>query len=142
MMKSYRNFAIFTAALTLTVLVVMLAACQTTAGGQSTISVSQMIADAAALNNGLVTTTTSLLNAGAISSADAASVLKITDEVNAAITAANALYASGSAATAQGKITVVIDLLASAASCVNAAKAMSSPLTSCIAPVLATAGSL
>lgn len=136
-----RALALFLVACSLTIAVVALVGCQTT-GGQTTVSVTQLIADASTLNNAVVTTTTSLLNAGTISSADAKTVLTITDDVQAAISTANTVYAAGNTVTAQQKIAAVIDIIATATTCVNGAKSSGAALASCIAPVLTSAQGL
>lgn len=141
-MKLWRNvivfvfsFGLFCVALGLTT------GCQTT-GGQTTISVPQLILDASSLNNAVVTTTTSLLQAGAISSKDAATVLQITDDLQAAIKTANAIYTAGNTATAQAKLAAVIGIITTATTCVTAAKASGTSLGSCVAPILTQAQGL
>jgi len=109
----------------------MLAGCATTA--QGTFTQSLLAAESAA--DVAVTTTTTLLQSGQITSSQAAKVMTVTDGVNATLTLANNTYNAGGIATAQTQIATAASILVTLQSCLSASAAKQS-IDTCLAPLV------
>jgi hypothetical protein len=109
----------------------LITACASTPAG----TFSQSLLAAETADDAVVTTTTSLLNAGQITSVQAQKIMTITDGVNSALTLANNTYQSGNVTSAQTQITTAVNLLAQLQACLNTAAARQ-PIDNCLAPIV------
>jgi hypothetical protein len=82
-----------------------------------------------------VTTTTTLVQTGQITSAQASKILTVTDGVNAALTLANNTYTLGNVASAQTQIATAASILVTLQSCLATAQAKQ-PIDACLAPIV------
>jgi hypothetical protein len=95
---------------------------------------SQVLAGAEAADDAIVVSATSLLNSGAITSAQAKKILTITDGLNATLTLANNAYQAGNISSANAQIATVTSALTLIQSCLAASSAKQS-LDTCLSPV-------
>lgn len=112
----------------------LLAACASTSTTVVPKTFTQLINDAAVVNDGIVQVSTTMLNSQLISSAQAKKILAFTDDVNAAITSANAAYIAGNTVLANAKLSAVTATLTSVQSCTTAPNPAVT-LTACLAPI-------
>jgi thiamine monophosphate kinase len=117
----------------LSLLILILAGCATTsASGTFT----QALSAAEAADDAIVVASTSLLQAGTISSVQASKILTITDGINAALTLANTAYTAGNLTSASTQISTVVGVITAVQACLTAAS-NKQPIDTCLAPVSA-----
>jgi hypothetical protein len=114
----------------LIVLMCLLTGCAST----PTATFTQALAAAEAADDAVLTTSTSLLQAGTITSAQAKKILTITDGLNATLTLANNAYQAGNLSSAQAQLTTVTAVITTVQSCLTSAAAKQ-PIDTCLAPV-------
>jgi hypothetical protein len=94
----------------------------------------QALAAAEAADDAVVVTSTTLLQAGTITSTQAKKILTITDAVNAALTLANNAYTAGNLTSANTQIATAIAALTGIQTCLTAAS-NKQPIDTCLAPI-------
>jgi hypothetical protein len=107
----------------------LLVGCATTS---STQTFNQIALSVATLADAAVNTTNSLVLSKSITSAQATAVKTITDEVEAAVSVANAAYVAGNLPTANAKIAAASAAIIAAQACIAEP---STQLVSCIAAI-------
>ena len=117
----------------LSLLVCLLYGCATTsASGTFT----RALAAAEAADDAIVLTSTTLLQAGTITSAQGSKILTITDGINSALTLANSAYTAGNITSATSQMTTVVSVITQVQACLTAAS-NKQPIDTCLAPVSA-----
>jgi hypothetical protein len=115
----------------LLLLVCLLYGCATTsASGTFT----QALAAAEAADDAIVLTSTTLLQAGTITSAQGSKILTITDGINAALTLANNAYTAGNLTSASTQISTVVGVITAVQACLTAAS-NKQPIDTCLQPI-------
>lgn len=115
----------------LSILVALLYGCATTSAPAT---FTQALAAAETADDAIVVTANTLLQSGAITSAQASKILTITDGVNATLTLANSAYTAGNVTSASAQITTVVTLLTTVQACLTAAS-QKQPIDTCLAPL-------
>jgi hypothetical protein len=116
---------------------VLLAICFIVAGCASTpaATFTQSLLAAESAADVAVTTTTTLLQAGYITSAQASKIATITDGVNAALSIANSTYTAGNVTSAQSQLQAASTILVTVQGCLTAAQAKQ-PIDTCLQPLV------
>jgi len=110
-----------------------LTGCATTATGAAP-SFNQLVSAAGQVDNTILTTVDSLVKSKGLTSAQAGSILNITDKVQAALTLANTAYAANDQATATAKLAAASAALASVQACLTSPATLPTCLQGVTAP--------